>query len=294
MKVTSNNIELLIFQLKEGMLDDAERACVEKALAENDEWRQMAEMYDPSLQLPQYPHLEYPDKDKLRAIAHPAAEKTIIATESKSNSTRRIVFPIWSRVAAACAIIAAIVLLFRLTDSKPDSNLKASGNPKTTIDSTIESLPICPTPSSDNADTPNNADNADKVIAIPKNEAPIETMIAENQEESSDFKPDYLYSDDLITYIDDDDSSFGHILLSETQDDDLQHQNTDTSSNNIRLTDKLITYYDDDQPVSNGPYYERQPIWQATMNDWWSNLQLASLEFQTNMVNNLNKYIEHK
>jgi len=294
MKVTSNNIELLIFQLKEGMLDDAERACVEKALDENDEWRQMAEMYDPILQLPQYPHLEYPNKDKLRAIAHPAAQKTIIATKSKSNSTRRIVFPIWSRVAAACAIIAAIVLLFRLTDSKPDSNLEASGNPKTTIDSTIESLPIHATPTPDNADTPNNADNADKVIAIPKNEAPIETMIAENQEESSDFKPDYLYSDDLITYIDDDDSSFEHILLSETQDNDLQHSNTETSSNNIRLTDKLVTYYDDDQPVSNDPYYERQPVWQATMNDWWSNLQLASLEFQTNMVNNLNKYIERK
>lgn len=291
MKVTSNNIEQLIFQLKEGMLDDAERACVEKSLAENDEWRQMAEMYDPTLQLPQYPHLEYPDKDKLHAIAHHAAEKTILASESKSNSTRRIVFPVWSRVAAACAIIAAIVLYFRLIDSKPDNNLTASGNPKTTIDSTIESLPIHATPSSDNADTP---DNVDKVIAVPKNEAPIETMIAENQEESSDFKPDYLYSDDLITYIDDDDSSFEHILLNETQDDDFQHPNAETSTNNIRLTDKLVTYYDDDQPVSNDPYYERQPVWQATMNDWWSNLQLASLEFQTNMVNNLNKYIERK
>lgn len=291
MKVSSNNIEQLIFQLKEGMLDDAERACVEKALAENDEWRKMAEMYDPTLQLPQYPHIEYPDKDKLRAIAHPAAEKTIIATESKSNSTRHIVFPLWSRVAAACAIIAVIVLLFRLIDRKPDNNLTASGNPKTTIDSTIESLPIHATPTPDNADS---LDNADKVIAIPKNEAPIETMIAENQEESSDYKPDYLYSDDLITYIDDDDSSFEHILLSETQDDDFQHPNAETSSDKIRLTDKLVTYYDDDQPVSNDPYYERQPVWQATMNDWWSNLQLASLEFQTNMVNNINKYIEHK
>ena len=272
MKITENNIELLIFKLKEGMLDEAEQASVEEALAGNEEWRRMAEMYDPALQIPDYPHLEYPDKEKLRDIARP-------------QRPRRIALPLWSRVAAACAAIAGIVIFLRIGNSGPDSNLVAFDDTRAAMETINRPMPA------DSATTPSAAD---KIAATARNEAPGETMTAERQEEATDNKADYLYTEELITFLDDDDTTFDQRLYSEPQNDGLAHAAIASAADNIRFTDKLVTYYDDEEAAVDLAAIGQQPAWQAAVEDWQWNLQLARLEFQTNMVNNIHKYIERK
>lgn len=272
MKITENNIELLIFKLKEGMLDEAEQASVEEALAGNDGWRQMAEMYDPALQIPDYPHLEYADKDKLRDIARP-------------ETTRRIALPLWSRVAAACAVIVAIAVTLRIGNSRPDSNLVAFDDTRAAMETINRPMP---------ADTTTTPSAADKTAATARNEAPGETMTAERQEEPTDNEAYCLYTEELITFLDDDDTAFDRTLHIEPQNDELEYVATESATDGIRFTDKLVTYYDDEEPDGDGPVIERQPAWQAAVEDWQWNLQLARLEFQTNMLNNIHKYIERK
>lgn len=55
--INDDNIEQYIFLYKEGMLNDTERTSVEEMLAVHKEWQELAEMYDPALQVPGYPKL---------------------------------------------------------------------------------------------------------------------------------------------------------------------------------------------------------------------------------------------
>lgn len=276
MTISNDNIELLIFQFKEGLLDDTDRAILENALAENEEWRQMAEMYDPSLQLPQYPHIEYTNKDKLRAIAN-----------------RRTVIPIWSRVAAACAIIAAIVLCLSIINSgKFSDNILASNSIE--VDTANKLMPEKRHDSGMQPDTLQLYDSRMRSTPCDRqhinNESTIESLIAEKQEDSVIDLPEYLYTDKLITFLDDDS------LNNYTPDNepDKAFTSLESSLDIIGFTDKLITFYDDPMPLVNNTPYSTKPEWQTTVNDWLSNIQLARLEFQTDAINNLCKWMKKK
>ena len=272
--INDSNIELYILQLKEGTLTDAERKDVERALGENKDWQQLADMYDPSLLLPGYPHLIFSDKEKLRAIAKPATK-------------RKFIVPIWSRVAAACAIITVAIIFFRIgIGSKPDNDKLAFISTEKTIDTTNNSVPI------NTEVTPIHKNDAISAPSITnKNESlEAESIVAENQEESSFDLPEYLYTDNLITFVDDD-LSDDYIPDNELKTDKNQ-ATADSSSYRIYVTDKLITYYDDPLPLNNNTPYAPKPQWQSTVGDWISNIQLARLELHTGAVNNLRKLMK--
>ena len=69
MKIENNNIELVLFQYKEGLLTPDEMAKVEAALSQHPEWKQMADGYDPSLCITADTTAVYPNKDRLRQIS---------------------------------------------------------------------------------------------------------------------------------------------------------------------------------------------------------------------------------
>lgn len=269
--INDSNIELYILQLKEGTLTDAEREDVEHALGENKDWQQLADMYDPSLQLPGYPHLIFSDKEKLRSIAIPV-----------TNRTRFI--PLWSRVAAVIAIVVLAILFIRISiGDYHNNNILTSNNIETTIDTTNIITPINPTI------TPLPRKNT-----FPsKSKSPkSEPLLAEKKEETSFDQPDFLYTDNLITFIDDD-SSYNYTSNFESKTDEALAP-TNSSSRRNGFTDKLITFYDDPLPHEINNPYTPKPVWQSAVDDWKSNIQLARLELHANTVNSLCKLMKSK
>jgi hypothetical protein len=94
MNITDDNIELYLFRYKENLLDAAEAAEVERALATHREWQELADLYDPQLTLPAGAAIPYPDAATLRD-GGPRAKRC-----------RRIV-PLWiSSAVAACLLVA--------------------------------------------------------------------------------------------------------------------------------------------------------------------------------------------
>lgn len=267
MTINNNNIEQYIFLYKEGLLNDAEKADVQKALDENTAWQQMADMYDPSLQVPAYPKLTYANKHKLRAIA-------------TSTTKRRSIIPIWSRVAAACTIIIAVTLFIRLNHSTTSKNtIVASNNTNVFIDSisTSNNTPI-------KIKTLHHLDSCSKSILSTHN--PSEKLIVETTPTNTTEEPSIYFTEDLITFIDENDTSYNNLLEIYTE-----HQTT-TSANQIEFTEQLITY-DDALPFSEDePDNTQMPVWRITLDDWFSNLQLARLEFQTDVVSSITKRIK--
>lgn len=66
MKLNSENIEAYLLQYAENELDEATRAEVEAFLAENPEYRELLEAYDPDFRLPVPPTPAYPNKKALQ------------------------------------------------------------------------------------------------------------------------------------------------------------------------------------------------------------------------------------
>ena len=274
MRISDENIEQVIFQLKEGLLDKEEISRVEKAIAANKEWQQLADMYDPSLQLPQYPKLVFEGKDKLRAIANPPQKRSII-------------IPLWSRVAAACIIVVAVVLFIRINSrTNTNSNIMVYNKIDKVID-TITSI----------------TQSTSEIITVAKNyplpktkkSASPTTTTVDIQESTLITKPQETITEEIITYIDIDDTTYDYILKKEPQTTEQQQiaQTIKTPSMSIIYTDKLISFEDETSPDIIVPYAP-QPEWRVAIDDWFANLQLARIELQTNAVNSLNRLVANE
>lgn len=292
MNINDDNIELLVFRMKEGLLDEAEREMVEKALADNKEWQEMADGYDPSLQVPQYPHVVYPHKDKLRSIARPARRIFVLPTGT------------WALrlVAAVCAVIIAVMLFLRINNSdKTDSTLVATNK--------FNERGL-------NENTQLNEDRLEKISYFNEHGLNRTNGYFSSNEHESDEYDEYVFSDEnesdeldshlyiapeeFITYIDEDDTTYNYIIYSAAGMPQLltagmpqllaegSKAENSTTENIVEYTDQLITFEDDDLP------YSSQPQWRNSLNDWSSKLQIARLELQTNMVTRLSRKLKNE
>lgn len=286
MNINNDNIELLVFRLKEGLLDETERGMVEKALAENREWQEMADRYDPSLQVPQYPHVVYPHKDKLRSIARPARRIVVLPTGT------------WALryVAAACALIIAFVLFLRINNSdKTDSTLLASNK--------FNEHGLDEKTHSDKRGLDDNSifnehglNGTNGYYSSNEHESDEYDEYVFSDENESDELDSHLYiaPEEFITYIEENDTTYDYIISSAAGMPQLLAEGStaenSTMENIIEYTNQLITFEEEDNSLPYSP----QPQWRNSLNDWSSKLQIARLEIQTNMVTRLSRKLKNE
>lgn len=135
MNLSDENIELYLFRFKEGLLDAAETAEVERALRERPDWQEMADLYDPKLTLPAGVTMTYDDYGSLRDGGPKAANidrKPIVLRED--NPQRRRLMPLWTTVAAAACLLLFVTTIIKFTGegSPSGSQLVAKMVPDTT------------------------------------------------------------------------------------------------------------------------------------------------------------------
>lgn len=122
MNLNEDNIELYLFRYKEGLLDAAENAEVERALATHPEWQELADLYDPELTLPAGATIPYADVESLRN-GGPKAKK------------QARVIPMWTKIAAAACLLLFATTLIRFvggSDSQPHGPMVAENRPDDT------------------------------------------------------------------------------------------------------------------------------------------------------------------
>ena len=121
--INEDNIELILFRYKEGLLDEAEIAEVEKALASRPDWQELADLYDPDLTLPSGATMPYADFASLRDGGPKAAtreRKPIVLRDATSQ--RRRLMPLWTTVAAAACLLLFVTTIVRFVDSDSNAN----------------------------------------------------------------------------------------------------------------------------------------------------------------------------
>jgi len=121
--INENNIELILFRYKEGLLDAAETAEVEKALASHPDWQELADLYDPDLTLPSGATMPYADFASLRDGGPKAAtrERKPIVLHDATLQRRRLM-PLWTTVAAAACLLLFVTTIVRFVDSDSNAN----------------------------------------------------------------------------------------------------------------------------------------------------------------------------
>lgn len=218
--INEDNIELILFRYKEGLLDEAETAEVEKALASRPDWQSLADSYDPGLVLPAGATMSYPHAASLR--------------NGGPKAVRRKMIPVWiTSAAAACLLFAVVVGFLNRTPMVPQSTpMVVAAQPAVTVDtmhrSTETSAPTSITPSPkaktysntaavDNNNAPTVEENAERIMPSGREEVILSTpAVAEEPmmvADISGLKPsscdvdvdneEAVYSTRLITYIDD-------------------------------------------------------------------------------------------
>ena len=260
MKIENDNIELIIFRYKEGLLTPDERAQVEAALLRHPEWKWMADGYDPSLCITANTTAVYPNKERLRQMAVGKPHKSAV-------------MPLWSKVsAAACLLLLVAVGLHFMSrndgrqTSAPQPILAHNENeltPDTTdsVEIATESLV---------AEVTTVIPNAPKETAT----QPVETVT------QPAIKP--FDSDQLITYLEEGDTMYSSKFLPF----DLALSTEEAANSEPLLTDQLITYIDTDIVTAE------RTARNYAFEDWVNSLRLSRLEFQTNLYNQFCKLIE--
>lgn len=261
MKIENDNIELIIFRYKEGLLTPDERAQVEAALLRHPEWKRMADGYDPSLCITANTTAVYPNKERLR--------------QAVGKPHKSAVMPLWSKVsAAACLLLLVAVGLHFMSrndgrqTSAPQPILAQNENVLTPV--TTDSVEIAT--ESLVAEVTTVIPNAPKETAT----QPVETVT------QPAIKP--FDSDQLITYIEEGDTMYSSKFLPF----DLALSTDEVESSEPIVTDQLITYVDADiDSVA-----DERPARNYAFEDLVNSLRLSRLEFQTNLYNQFCKLIE--
>lgn len=115
--INDNNIELYLFRYKEGLLDAAETAEVEKALASRPDWQELADLYDPELTLPSGATMPYAGYESLRDGGPKAATrecKPIVLRDATTQ--RRRLMPLWTTVAAAACLLLFVTTIVKFAN----------------------------------------------------------------------------------------------------------------------------------------------------------------------------------
>lgn len=251
---TNEDIELMLFRLKEGMLSDKEVAEAHEFLLRHPEWQEVADLYDPQLSVPSYPIVSFADKESLRKPI-----KTIA-------SQRKAV--IWRRLSVAASILVAVsialwMLLVPETDEGytlvvAENQMKETAsepNPnedgKTEADEAIDVYSM--TPSHNEI---NDVHSGQSVVEQPVIGQPVVERAAAAR---------VTMTDKLIVYL-----------------DDAEAEQPATPF--VEETDRMITYLPADTPASVPAETTPRPAWTYSVEDWWNGIQLAYTERQNIII----------
>lgn len=172
--INDNNIELYLFRYKEGLLDAAETAEVEKALASRPDWQELADLYDPELTLPSGATMPYAAFESLRDGGPKAAtrERKPIVLRDATTQRRRLM-PLWTTVAAAACLLLFVTTIVKFVEGDTPANApliaelatdSTKQQPIETIASPTENK-ANPTEANHNKTTPTKAINATQSLA---------------------------------------------------------------------------------------------------------------------------------
>lgn len=179
--INDNNIELYLFRYKEGLLDAAETAEVEKALASRPDWQELADLYDPELTLPSGATMPYADFESLRDGGPKAAtrERKPIVLRDATTQRRRLM-PLWTTVAAAACLLLFVTTIVKFANDGTPANApliaelatdSTKQQPIETIASPTEHK-TNPTEANHNKTTPTEA-NPTATQSLARREAPV-------------------------------------------------------------------------------------------------------------------------
>lgn len=263
MKINKRNIEVILFRYKEGLLSPDQTAQVKLLLEHNTEWQKLADMYEPSLRITADTSTVYPNKERLRQIA------------AKTPHQPKAL-PIWSKMSAAACILLLLSLGLHLI-------LHNDTDTQTTMQQTVvaenKNKPIAT-----HSDTLCNAPATLCAKRIAIRTKPIENTGNQPSEDIVTTSVEPVYSDQLITYIDEDDTTFNSKFLPF----DLAMSTNDTAFARPVPTDLSITYI----PTDTDSAADFSPKRNYAVNDWINSIRLSHIEFQTSIVNQFCKIIE--
>lgn len=212
MNINHDNYELYLFRYKEGLLDDKEKLMVEKAINENQAWREMADMYDPDLRLSEYEDTTYPFKERLKKIP---------STSSIANNKRKIV---WIGISIAASVVVALAIgLRQIASSGPnpqsvppaitastDASSHFDLDEKEQINNSFTNDTIQRMQSLAPIDACVEENNYDELAILPKEEnITITDKLIKYIDDTNDKKAEVIVSEKLITYIETNDTSIG-------------------------------------------------------------------------------------
>lgn len=187
--INDNNIELYLFRYKEGLLDEAETAEVEKALASRPDWQELADLYDPELTLPSGATMPYAGFESLRDGGPKAAtrERKPIVLRDATTQRRRLM-PLWTTVAAAACLLLFVTTIVKFAngDSPTGTPLIAELTTDSTKQQPIENI-TTPTEANPTTTTPAPAVNATQSLG--HREAPTLLAAADPKEPNTPNQP---------------------------------------------------------------------------------------------------------
>lgn len=241
----NDDIELMLFRYKEGMLDENEAAQVADFLNKNPEWRELADLYDPQFKAPPYPAVAYPGKKKLYKARH----NTIL---------------VWLRRFSAAATVVIAVTVFALWSLKPHGG-------KTQVASNGQEGLYAVTRDA-RQDTLQDVQKQQKVLHAGTRAAQQDVRQDVRQERArpecntvddvidvEEKAPSIIVTDRLIAYTDEDEEK-------------------DIDEPIIIVTDKLISYLPEVTTADKAIEYASRPEWTYTVEGWWNSIQLAYTE----------------
>ena len=273
--LTDENIELMIFRYKEGLLDAGERERVEKLLAKNAEWREMADLYDPDLRVPAYSDTTFPDRENLKH--HSVSRRWILLGTS----------------AAACFVLLASFALHLILNNNNQDNvfIAQSDDEEIQKKTLIHSLNKTNDSSVIQNITPIRKKVANRVIH--KESVPQKDLLADADQNVDDvntetnFDVHLVETDQLISYYDDYDETEpicpDNSLSSVCNGGQMTFAKPDTI-----LTDKLISYIDDNENTNQKVSSHRTALGYV-VEDWFNTIRLKGTEMQLALINEINK-----
>lgn len=253
--LNEDNIEIWLLRYKEGELNATETAIVEKALEKRADWRELADLYDPQLKLTPDLSVSFSNKQKLHF-------------ETQQKAPRKII-PLWSKIsAAACiALLIGIGMRWMFTGQNQTSNtgsLIAKNQDNIENLENLECLEKLENKKSETIGNPVNRENREKRENLESPESPDNLEKPDNLQINKSENPVNL-TNKLIVYL----------------DDDVQTTDFKFSDPQVIITDKLITYYEEQEEIIYMP--QRNSMNRLT--DYMMiEVQLASLQIQSNIM----------
>lgn len=217
MKINDENIELYLFRYKEGMLNAAEVAEVEKVLAENPEWRELADLYDPTLKLPAGATMEYVDYEKL-CDGGLKSEPSHGIMSSQTN--RRKTMPLWISFAAAACLLLFVTTIIKFINNPKADNVIVAGNNNTTTNPSEEEEDTIYSTIENPIYTPTYANHNDEPMLVADASAALSDLNL-----ADDMTKTVLEPDDTAT---------------QNPDDEASRETEPTHENNNPMTQEVI------------------------------------------------------